>query len=86
MQKIQLTLTDQEADILKAHAGRLGYKLPRYVKHLITEAVLSQSYRIADVPLFEPSKQTLRAVRQAGKDYKEGKTIRIKKSVKELLG
>lgn len=38
MNKLQLTLTDQEAQILTAQANRLGYSLARYAKFLLSGA------------------------------------------------
>jgi hypothetical protein len=87
MQKIQLTLTDQEVDILKTRAGKLGYKLPRYIKYLISEAVVKAFDKSKDFPTIDVGDvgpNTLKIADKAYDDYKAGKTKRIK-SVKELL-
>ncbi|MBI4129818.1 hypothetical protein HY468_00725 [Candidatus Roizmanbacteria bacterium] len=91
MQKVQLTLTDEEAAILKMQAARFGYRLSRYVKYLISDAVvrLPAGEKIVmpvddgTIPTFKPSKRTERALRQAEKEYREGKT-RIIRSFSEL--
>ncbi|MCR4264235.1 MAG: hypothetical protein NUV98_05970 [Candidatus Roizmanbacteria bacterium] len=84
MQKIQITLTDQEADILKTKAGKLGYKLPRYIKYLISNAVIKTFDKSTDFPTIDVGPNALRIADKAYEDYKAGKTKRIK-SVKELL-
>jgi hypothetical protein len=65
MNKIQLTFTPQETDILAARANRLGYSIPKYLKLLIGREVLS------DVE--EMSPKFLKLAEEAKEYHTEGK-------------
>ncbi|HLB60633.1 MAG TPA: hypothetical protein VJL83_03430 [Patescibacteria group bacterium] len=93
MQKVQITLTEQETNILSAQAARYGYRLSRYVKYLISDAVVRlpsakkpvMPVDDGTIPTFKLSKKTASIADKAYKEYKAGKAIRIHYSVKELL-
>ena len=72
MTKVQLTLTDQEAAILRRYGARFGYSLPKTIRYVISKA----SERILDeaaIPEYKMSKKTEEQGLKALKEYKEGK-------------
>jgi predicted DNA-binding protein len=78
--KINLPLALKE--FLESKANRFGMPLAGYVKHLILKDVEEMDY-----PTFQASKQTERAYKQALKDQKAGKLVRVddvEKFFKEL--
>ncbi len=74
MNKVQLTLTNPEAEILQLKADKFGYDLARYVKFLISKAV-EQS--IDDVPIFQMSEKMEKRYDQAMEEYRNGKAIEL---------
>ena len=75
MRKIQLTLTDQEAEVLSVRAAQIGYNLTRYVKLLLGREVVD-SMEESEVPVF---KMTSRAEALATKGREEFYAGRAKK-------
>jgi hypothetical protein len=75
MNKVQLTLTNPEAEILQLKADKFGYDLARYVKFLISKAV-EQS--IDDVPTFHMSEKMEKRYDEAMGEYKKGNSIELK--------
>lgn len=78
--KINLPLALKE--FLESRAGRFGMPLAGYIKHLILKDVEEMDY-----PTFQASKQTELAFKQAIKDQKTGKLVRVddvEKFFKEL--
>ncbi len=79
MTKVQLTLTDQEAEILSSKAARLGYGLTRYVKFLIaSDAVKAIDDPFENVPTFPMSAKQEKILEKALKDNRAGKTHVLK--------
>lgn len=75
MQKIQLTLTDQEKSLLSLRAATLGYNVPRYVKFLISKEAFSVA---ENTPVFSLSAKAEREAEKALKEYRHGKSLELK--------
>jgi hypothetical protein len=72
MNKIQLSFTPQETEILATRAGRLGYSIPKYLKLLIGREVLSD--------MEEMSPKFLALAEEAQRYHAEGKGTLFKDS------
>ncbi len=83
MQKVEINLTDHEADIIATYAIQLGYDIRRYIKYLVSADVM-RSFERHNVPTFQMSKATERRMREALEAYQQGGT-RVIKSMAELL-
>ena len=83
MRKIQINVTEYEADILATYATQLGYDLKRYVKYLVSVDVM-RSFNRHEIPTFQMSKATEKRMSEAMEEYKQGKTKTVK-SMSELL-
>ncbi len=81
MNKVQITLTNPEAEILKLKADKFGYDLARYVKFLISKAV-EQS--IEDVPVSQMSEKMEKRYDEAMANYEKGNVYTFDK-VEDLL-
>jgi len=82
MTKVQLTLTDQEANLLGLRAKQLGYNLTRFLKFLISKEA-THVVEEEKIPTFMMSEKAERNALRALKEYKEGKAIPIR-SFKDL--
>ena len=70
MIKLQITLTDEENQLLAMRATVLGYDVTKYAKFLLArEAVDSRD----EVPVFTASTSMERAIKEANKEFKAGK-------------
>lgn len=80
MTKLQIALTDQEADFLTFQAFNLGYSLTRYVKFLIGQkaAAVSES-----IPTFRMSDKLEKNTKEAIAAQNQGKTYSVS-SLQEL--
>jgi hypothetical protein len=78
MTKVQITLTDQEAEILSTKASRLGYGITRYIKSLISREVMSTIDPFDNLPTFPMNVKQERILERALKDDREGKTHILK--------
>lgn len=91
MQKVQILITDDHADMLKLQAAKQGIHLSKYIGRIVADVVEKRTAKkeivmpVDDgtIPTFTPSKRTERALLQAEKEYREGKT-RVIKSFAEL--
>ena len=77
MTKVQLTLTDQEADLITQQAQVLGYSLARYLKFIVSQEAIASS---KNIPSFPMSLKTEKTLLKALKDYKENKVFSLKDS------
>jgi hypothetical protein len=82
MNKLQISLTDQENDILAAKAAQLGYSVTKYVKLLLGKTVL-ENIESADYPTFQLSKKVQKEVEKAHQEYLRGEAKELK-SVDDL--
>lgn len=73
MNKIQLTFTSQEADILSQKASLLGYSLTKYIKLLLGREVLSA----IEYPTFNLSKKAVGKIDTAFEEYKSGRASKL---------
>ena len=76
MAKLQLTLTDNEADILSNYGSQFGYNLSKTVRFLIskaTERIVSKGI----IPEFPLSKENEKIGLEALKEHRAGKSIKI---------
>lgn len=83
MTKIQLTLTDQEADILGAKAAQLGYNITRFIKYLITKEAVGTLDPEDNLPTFKMSKRLEEIGLKALADHRAGKT-HVVKNIEDL--
>ncbi len=80
MTKLQISLTDQEAEILSIRAMSLGYSLTRFVKFLLGREALEFDQSIPAYPL---SKKALNNIKQAMAEFKADKVFEAH-SIEEL--
>ena len=81
MRKVQLTLTDQEAEILSIKASQLGYNISKYIRLILSKDIID-SFRNNQIPVFKMSEKAEITVAQGLREYKKGKT----KSLKSING
>ncbi len=82
MNKLQITLTDQENDILATKAAQLGYSVTKYVKLLLGKTVL-ENIESANCPTFQLSKKAQEQTEKAHQEYLRGEVKELK-SVDDL--
>ena len=75
MNKVQLTLTPEEASALQMKASSLGYGLTKYIKFLISREAASV---VGDYPVIQLSKKAIKTIEKAHQDHLAGKTILLK--------
>lgn len=75
MNKVQLTLTKEENDLLSLRAAALGYDVTKYIKFLISREASAVA---ADIPTFQMSKKAERTLKKALEDHKTGKSVELK--------
>ena len=70
MIKLQITLTDEENQLLALRASILGYDVTKYTKFLLArEAIEGRS----EVPVFTATAGMEQAIKEARKEYRSGK-------------
>ena len=77
MRKVQLTLTDQEAEILGIKASQLGYNLAKYIRLLLGKEIV-ESFEEAEIPVFKMSRQAEKATEEALGEYEKNRALRLK--------
>jgi len=76
MNKVQLTLTNQEAALLESFGSQFGYNLSKTIRYFISKAsenILQQGF----IPTYEMSAKTEKKGLQAVKEHRAGKTIKV---------
>ena len=73
-QKVQITLTPQEATALMFKARTLGYNMAKYIKFLISHEAYSI---IENVPTYQMSVPLEKKTIKALSDYQKGKLTKI---------
>jgi len=76
MTKLQLTLTDNEAAILKSYGSQFGYNLSKTVRFLISKAT-ERAIAEGAIPEFSMSEKTEKIGLEALKEHRAGKSIKI---------
>ena len=75
MNKVQLTLTQEEMNILLMKASSLGYDVTKYIKFLISK----EAYSIMEhTPVYTLSRKMEKKVEKAMDEHKKGKSIELK--------
>jgi hypothetical protein len=77
MNKVQLTLTDQEASLLESFGSQFGYSLAKTIRYVISKAsekILQQN----KIPTFEMSEETEKKGLEALEEYRSGKATQVK--------
>jgi len=74
-QKIQVTLTPEEINVLSLKAKLFGYNPTKYIRFLIMKEVHSI---IESTPTFTMSPALEKKIEKAIKEYKKGKSRQIK--------
>ena len=72
MTKVQLTLTDNEAAILKSYGSQFGYNLSKTIRFLISKAT-EKAIVEGTIPEFPMSEQTERVGLEALKEHRARK-------------
>lgn len=75
MTKLQITLTDQETQLLEARASLLGYDVTKYAKFVLAKEAVEQ---VTSVPTFVATSKMNLLLKKALKDDKRGKSIELK--------
>ena len=70
--QIKLNIPLPLKERVESQASKFGVPLATYLKHLIMKDIEDMDY-----PVFEPSERTVKAYKQALKEYKAGKTIPV---------
>lgn len=76
MNKVQLTLSNEETAILAGYGNQFGYSLPRTLRFVISKAA-EKFLEQGTVPIFEMSDKTEAAGLKALKEQKAGKAIAV---------
>ena len=76
MRKVQLTLTNQEAEILGIKASQLGYNLAKYIRLLLGREIID-SFEEAEVPVFKMSRRVEKATKEAIEEHRANKTTKL---------
>jgi hypothetical protein len=71
MTKVQLSLTTQEATLLKNYGSQFGYNLPKTIRFFISKA--SEEILKNEVPTFKMSKKTEENGLKALEEHRLGK-------------
>lgn len=76
MTKVQLTLTDNEAAILKSYGSQFGYSLAKTIRFLISKAT-EKAVLGGVIPEFQMSDKTEKIGLEALKEHRQGKSTKI---------
>ncbi len=76
MNKVQLSLTDEEATILASYGSQFGYSLPKTLRFVISKAA-EKFMREGTIPVFKMSDKTEQTGLEALKEYRAGKAIAV---------
>ena len=68
--QLKISLSEQLNDLLQSKAARLGVPVTQFVKHLIMKEVETEKF-----PTFHMSERTEQKVKEAIRDYDEGKAV-----------
>ncbi len=75
MTKLQITLTDQETQLLSMRAAVLGYDVTKYAKFVLAKDAIEE---VASVPTFEATSKMNLLLKKALKDDNDGKSVEFK--------
>ncbi len=69
MTKLQITLTDEETQLLSMRAAALGYDVTKYAKFVLAQDAVEQ---INAVPIFKANARMAKAIKEGREEYKKG--------------
>lgn len=75
MTKLQITLTDEETQLLSVRAAVLGYDVTKYAKFVLAQEAVEQ---IAVMPTFQATPKMESVAKKALKDERQGKATEWK--------
>lgn len=75
MTKLQISLTDQETQLLEERASLLGYDVTKYAKFVLAKEAVEQ---IISVPTFAATSKMNLLLKKALKDDDDGKSVKLK--------
>lgn len=75
MTKLQITLTDEETQLLSMRAAVLGYDVTKYAKFVLAQDAVEQ---ITSIPTFVATPKMNFLLKKALKDDNDGKSIEWK--------
>ncbi len=76
MNKVQLTLTNEEVSILEGYGSHFGYSLTKTLRFIISKAAENFLHE-GKIPVSKMSEETERAGLEAQKEYQSGKTLAV---------
>lgn len=71
MTKLQITLTDEETQLLSLRAAVLGYDVTKYAKFVLAQDAVEQ---FSSIPTFQATPKMEKIAKKAITDYRAGKT------------
>ncbi len=71
MTKLQITLTDQETQLLAMRGGSMGYDVTKYVKYVLAREAIDGVYGI---PTFKANARMEKVIKEGLEEYRQGKT------------
>ena len=71
MTKLQITLTDQETQLLSMRAAILGYDVTKYAKFVLAQDAAEQ---LTSAPTFKATPKMERMIKKGLEEYRQGKT------------
>ena len=71
MTKLQITLTDQETQLLSMRAAVLGYDVTKYAKFVLAQDAAEQ---LTSVPTFKATPIMEKMIKKGLEEYRQGKT------------
>lgn len=75
MTKLQITLTDEETQLLSMRATVLGYDVTKYAKFVLAKEAVEQ---VGSVPTFVATPKMNSLIKRALKDDADGKSVEWK--------
>lgn len=75
MTKLQISLTDQETQLLSMRAAVLGYDVTKYAKFILAKEAVEQ---ITSEPTFTATPRMNLLLKKALKDDADGKSVELK--------
>jgi hypothetical protein len=72
MTKLQISLTDQETQLLSMRAAVLGYDVTKYAKFVLAQDAVEQL--TSPIPTFKATPKMEKIIKKGLKEYRQGKT------------
>ncbi len=71
MTKLQITLTDEETQLLAMRGGSMGYDVTKYAKYVLAREAIDGVY---GVPTFRANTKMEKVIKEGLEEYRQGKT------------